>query len=128
MKPYDDERLGQLLRLLRPAPPAWTAKAKRIAVGVPEDDAVAELAQRLETDATFKAKFDADPVAAVEGAGLDALAAQLRLELDELNAAPEAWAESLPEVVAHSADELPSDARLRLLLARSTTVANKLRS
>ncbi len=127
-KPYDHERLAELLRALRPAPRAWVARAKRIPLGPPTDEAVAELSRRLDADAAFKAAFDADPVAAVESAGLNQLAAQLRLELDELNTAPEAWSETVPEVVAHVAEELPADARLRLLLARSSAVADKLRS
>ena len=32
-KPYDDERLASLLRLLRPVPQTWVAKAKRIPLG-----------------------------------------------------------------------------------------------
>jgi hypothetical protein len=128
VKPYDHERLGELLRLLRPAPRAWVSRAKRIPLGAPAEDDVAKLATKLEADVAFKAAFDADPVAAVEDAGLHELAAQLRLELDELNAAPEEWADNLPEVVAHSGAELPPAARLRFLLAGSGAVAQKLRS
>ena len=127
VKPFDDERLAELLRLLKPVPRALVARAKRIPLGAPGADEVAELARRLEADSAFRVRFDADPVEAVESAGLYELAAQLRFELAELAAAPEAWLESVPEVVAHSGEVAP-DARLRLLLLGSASVARNVRS
>ena len=88
VKPFDDERLAELLRLLKPVPRALVARAKRIPLGAPGADEVAELARRLEADSAFRVRFDADPVEAVESAGLYELAAQLRFELAELAAAP----------------------------------------
>ena len=82
---YDEERLGELLQMLRPAPEAWVRRAQEIPLGPPLDDSnVAELARRLETDEGFRKRFDADPVAATEFAGLSELSAQLRREMQEL--------------------------------------------
>jgi hypothetical protein len=91
-KPYDDERLADLLRLLRPGPEAWVQKAKRIPLtaGAPlTDEDVAELVRKLEVDARFRQLFDVDPVGAAEAAGMSGLAAQLRREIFELVALAE---------------------------------------
>jgi putative modified peptide len=92
LKPYDDERLASLLRLLRPAPKAWVQKAKGIPLtaGAPlTDEDLAELARKLEVDASFRELFDLDPVRAAEAAGMRRLAAQLRREILELVALAE---------------------------------------
>jgi hypothetical protein len=93
---YTDERLGRLLRLLRPAPQAWVARAKRIlaerrtgdslgAGGASLTDAdITWLSRELERDADFRRLFDADPVAAAEAAGRHDLARGLDRELREL--------------------------------------------
>jgi hypothetical protein len=87
---YDEERLGELLQLLRPAPEAWVRRAQEIPLGPPlSGDDVAELARRLETDEGFRKRFDTDPIAAAEFAGMSDLAAQLRREMHELTALAE---------------------------------------
>jgi putative modified peptide len=100
-KPYDDERLARLLRLLRPAPRAWVARAQRIplelgirarpapAEATLTDGDVAELSRGLELDPTFRQRFDADPVAATEAAGMHGLALQIEREIRELLALAE---------------------------------------
>jgi hypothetical protein len=87
---YNAERLGELLQILRPAPEAWVRRAQEIALGTPlSGDDVTELARRLENDEGFRKRFDADPVAAAEFAGLSGLSAQLRREMHELVALAE---------------------------------------
>jgi hypothetical protein len=82
---YDEERLGELLQLLRPAPEAWVRRAQEIPLGPPLSDAdLAELSRRLESDPGFRERFDTDPVAAAEFAGMSGLASQLRREMREL--------------------------------------------
>lgn len=71
--------------MLRPAPEAWIRRAQEIPLGPPLSDSdVAELARKLETDEGFRKRFDADPVAAAEFAGMSGLSAQLRREMREL--------------------------------------------
>jgi hypothetical protein len=127
-KRYDSERLGLLLRLLRPAPRAWVAKAKRIPLGAPSAAEIAQLARRLEDNPGFRRSFDADPVAATGSVGLETLTAQLEQELAELLAQPDEWLDRVPEVAAHTQEELPPETRLRLLLLSSRSVASKLAS
>ena len=152
--PYDDERLGQLLALLPPAPAGWVATAKRIPLM--ELDA-RELAQKLEADPAFRKSFDADPVAAAEAAGLPELAAQLERELEQLvalaeriaagaepqavlaeTAFPEEAVEpflralgvpdaELPEVVLHGHARVRPRARLLTLLLETAAAAQTLR-
>lgn len=87
---YNEERLGELLQVLRPAPEAWLRRAQEIPLGPPLSySAVSELARRLETDEGFRRRFDADPVAAAEIAGMSDLSAQLRREMHELVALAE---------------------------------------
>jgi hypothetical protein len=82
---YDDERVALLLQTLRPAPDDWVERAQQIPVGPPTTEAdVAELSRKLESDADLRQRFDADPVAAAESAGMPALATQLRREIREL--------------------------------------------
>jgi hypothetical protein len=99
--PFDDERLVSLLRLLRPAPQGWVTKARRIPldISLPDQQVVearrltdgdlAKLARELETDPMFRQRFDADPVAAAEAAGMRELALGLEREMRELVALAE---------------------------------------
>ena len=125
-KPYDHERLASLLRLLRPAPATWVAKAKRISLGPLTAGDLTELTRKLELEPAFRKNFDADPVVAAETAGLRGLAAHMRLELAELFAAPSVWLESVPEVVAHRQEDVAPEVRLRALLVSSKAVVDKL--
>jgi hypothetical protein len=71
--------------MLRPAPEAWVRRAQEIPVApLLSDSDVAELAGKLDTDEGFRKRFDADPVAATEFAGMSELSAQLRREMHEL--------------------------------------------
>jgi len=100
MNAHGDARLAHLLRLLRPAPPGWISKAQRIlfdrsardsaaeAGGLTDRD-LAELGRKLEIDPVFRQRFDADPVAAVEAAGMHGLALGLEREMRELVALAE---------------------------------------
>jgi hypothetical protein len=101
LTPYGDERLARLLRLLRPAPRDWVTKAQRIFLdlsttahpraaetGLTEGD-LAELRHALESDALFRQRFDADPIAATQAAGLRELALRLAREMRELVALAE---------------------------------------
>ena len=90
---YGDERLARLLSVLRPAPQVWVMRAKRIFVdptvrippapaGKPlTDNQLANLRRALELDPLFRRRFDADPVAAAEAAGMRDVAAGLEQEL-----------------------------------------------
>jgi putative modified peptide len=101
VNPDGDERLARLLRLLRSAPQGWVTKAQRIPLdmsvrGQPvaaerrlTDSDLAELARELEIDPIFRQRFDADPVAAAEAAGMRELALGLEREMRELVALAE---------------------------------------
>jgi hypothetical protein len=94
VNPHGDVRLAHLLRLLRPAPQGWITKAQRIRDSAAEartltDRDLAELGQKLEIDPVFRQRFDADPVAAVEAAGMHELALRLDQEMRELVALAE---------------------------------------
>jgi hypothetical protein len=94
-----NERLGRLLGLLRPTPEDWVARAKLIFVeaGGAQPLAAEPLTERdvwwltraLERDAGLRSRFDADPVAAADAAGMPELAAALEQELRELVALAE---------------------------------------
>jgi hypothetical protein len=127
-KRYDDERLGLLLRLLRSAPARLVARAKRIPLAELDADDLALLARQLDSDSTFKQRFDADPLAALESAELRELTEHLRVEWEHLLAAPEEWLDEIPEVVAHGGEELEPELRLRVLLLESTATRAKLRA
>ena len=101
VNPDGDERLARLLRLLRPAPQGWVTKAQRIPLDMSvrgqsvaeerrltEGD-LAELRRELEIDPMFRQRFDADPVAAAEAAGMRELALGLEREMRELVALAE---------------------------------------
>jgi len=101
VNPYGDERLARLLRLLRPAPQGWLTKAQRIPLDMSvrdqsvaeerwlTDGDLAELGRQLEIDPMFRQRFDADPVAAAEAAGMRELALGLEREMRELVALAE---------------------------------------
>lgn len=101
VNPYGDERLARLLRLLRPAPQGWVTKAQRILVDMSArhqpvveerwltDGDLAKLGRELEMDPMFRQRFDADPVAAAEEAGMHELALGLERELREVVALAE---------------------------------------
>jgi hypothetical protein len=154
-EPYDLERLGRLLALLRAAPRAWVERAKRIPLAVSDAD-VAELGRMLEADPAFKKSFDTDPVAAVEAAGMPTLATRLKRELEELVALAERIAageqprviladagfpeeavepllqvlevpEAELEVVAHARSTPPLRARLVRLLLTSRAAVSRIR-
>lgn len=98
---YGDERLARLLRLFRPAPQAWVMRAKRIFVDRSVSDTraparklltigdLAKLRRALEVDPMFRRRFDADPVAAAEDAGMPDVAVGLEQEIRELVALAE---------------------------------------
>jgi hypothetical protein len=115
-KPYDEERLGRLLALLRAAPRAWVERAKRIPFAITDAD-VAELARRLEADPTFRKSFDTDPVAAAEAAGMLKLAAGLKRELEELVALTERIKAGEDPRVALTGAGFPAEAAEPLLQA-----------
>jgi putative modified peptide len=100
VNPYGDARLARLLRLLRPAPQDWVTKAQRIPLHTSvrnpvaeesrlTDGDLAELGRKLEIDPMFRKRFDADPVAAAEAAGMRELALGLGREMRELVALAE---------------------------------------
>ena len=88
---YADERLARLLRLLRPAPQGSVMKAQRIPLdmSVLTDRDLGELGRKLKIDPLFRQRFDADPVAAAEAAGMRGLAVGLEREMRELVALAE---------------------------------------
>ena len=66
--PWNEERLGVLLRLLRPAPRGWVEAAAEL----PRLRAVLDdLVERAETDAAFRATVIADLEAALEREGVE---------------------------------------------------------
>src|SRR5262245_1667635 len=92
---YSPERLGSLLRLLRPAPTSWVVKAQRtlqdrlVGESLLTEADLAELRLALETDAHFSRQFDADPIAAARDAGKLRLALGLEREVQGLVALAE---------------------------------------
>jgi hypothetical protein len=83
MDMYDEERLGTLLRLLRPAPMGWLEAAQELPVARRVlDDIVA----RAEADAAFRVAAIADLEAALEREGVEVdprLVDELRRNLSE---------------------------------------------
>jgi hypothetical protein len=88
---FTPERLAHLLGLLRPAPAAWVRRAQRVPLESTKLTGadLTELTRRLDTDPTFRQRFDLDPIGATEEAGLDGLAEHLRAEIEELVALAE---------------------------------------
>ncbi len=65
---FDEERLGELLRSLRPAPDAWTLAAKEIPT---LHDWLDEVVARAEADEEFRRALDADLEGALRRAGYE---------------------------------------------------------
>ncbi len=83
MAMYDEERLGELLRLLRPAPVGWLDAAQELPAArrVLED-----IVARAEADAAFRKAVIADLEAALEREGVEVdprLVDELRRNLSE---------------------------------------------
>jgi hypothetical protein len=73
--PWNEERLGVLLRLLRPAPRGWVEAAAEL----PRLRAVLDdLVERAETDAAFRATVVADLEAALAREGVEPTARLVR--------------------------------------------------
>lgn len=68
MTAYDEERLGELLRLLPPAPVAWTEAAKELPSARAELDA---LVARAAEDAALRRALVEDLEDALRTAGID---------------------------------------------------------
>jgi len=80
---FDEERLGNLLRLLRPAPIAWVRAAQELPYARPAFD---EIIARAEADLAFREALIADleRTLALEGYGSDRrIVAELRARLTE---------------------------------------------
>lgn len=65
---YDEERLGALLRILRPAPDGWVRAAQELPAARRSLD---ELVARAEADREFRAALIADLEAALEHEGVE---------------------------------------------------------
>ena len=65
---YDEERLGELLRLLRPAPVGWVQAAQELPAARRSMD---EIVARAEADLAFRKELIADLEAALEQAGYE---------------------------------------------------------
>ena len=65
---HDEERLGELLGLLSPAPDAWVRAAQELPRARQEID---EIAARVEADKEFRAAVTADLEAALKAAGYE---------------------------------------------------------
>ena len=76
---YDEERLGEFLRLLRPAPEGWVRAAQELPYARRTLD---EIVARAEADLEFRAALIADLEAALQREGYE----PDRRVLDELRA------------------------------------------
>lgn len=65
---YDEERLGELLRLLRPAPEGWARAAQELPFARRTLD---EIVARAEADLAFRAALIADLETALAQAGYE---------------------------------------------------------
>jgi hypothetical protein len=65
---YDEERLGALLRLMRPAPAAWVQAAQELPAARRSLD---EIVARAEADLAFRDALIADLEAALDGEGYE---------------------------------------------------------
>ncbi len=65
---YDEERLGELLRLLRPAPVGWARAAQELPAARRSMD---EIVTRAEADLAFREALIADLEVALEQAGYE---------------------------------------------------------
>jgi hypothetical protein len=83
MTMYDEERLGMLLRILRPAPAGWVQAAQELPSARRSLD---EIVLRAEEDAEFRKELIAGLEAALEREGFDPdprLVDELRKRLSE---------------------------------------------
>jgi len=65
---YDEERLGELLRLLRPVPAGWVSAAQQLPAARRSLD---EIVARAEADQAFRAALVADLEAALAQEGYE---------------------------------------------------------
>ncbi|MEO5632546.1 hypothetical protein [Gaiella sp.] len=68
MTTHNDEHLGELLRLLPPAPAAWVTAAQELPLARVQLDALVE---RAEVDAAFRASVVADLEMAIRASGVE---------------------------------------------------------
>jgi hypothetical protein len=68
MTPYNEERLGELLHSLPPAPLAWVRAAQELPGARRGFD---EIVARAEADAEFRRQLVADLESALEGVGVE---------------------------------------------------------
>ena len=68
MNAYDEQSLGELLRLLPPAPPAWVAVAQELG---PARRQLDEIVARAQEDAEFRRALVADLESALASAGYE---------------------------------------------------------
>ncbi len=68
MSGYDEERIGELLRALPPAPAAWVQAAQELPRARAEVDGLVE---RARADAKLRARILADAEAALAAEGLE---------------------------------------------------------
>lgn len=83
MRMYDEERLGTLLRMLRPAPTGWVQAAQELPAARRSLDAIVS---RAEADAEFRKELIAGLEAALEREGVEPdprLVEELRKRLPE---------------------------------------------
>jgi hypothetical protein len=83
--PHDEERIAELLALLRPAPTGWVQAAQELPAARAGLD---EIVERARVDVEFRRVVAADLEAALEAAGhepTDALVEALRACLAELD-------------------------------------------
>ena len=97
-----------------------------VAVGLEQEiRELVALAERVAYDDAFRTNLEADPVAALDAAGMpEAAAEQL---LDALDVRDEVRAR-MSEVVAHYQQELPLKAHLLILLLENTSVTERMRT
>lgn len=82
---YDEERLGELLSVLPPAPAGWAQAAKELPEARLQID---EIIERARVDAEFRVRLVADLEAALTAAGYaprTALSRAVRARLPELD-------------------------------------------
>ena len=86
MVPNDEERLGELIGLLPPAPTGWVEAAQELRLARIQLD---EIVERARSDAEFRVRLVADLEAALAAAGYEprrALLDAVRERLPELDA------------------------------------------
>ena len=85
--PHDEERLGELLGMLPPAPTGWVQAAQELPEARRQLD---EIVERAREDAAFRVRLIADLEAALTSVGYEprpALSEALRARLAELDSA-----------------------------------------